>query len=77
MAELDVVSVDIDAVGTLTPSFADEFLGSLLDEMGKSEFTRRIHLKCKNTAWKALINKVLAHRLAIAQQAKASAASKR
>ena len=54
--------IDLSGVEAISPSFADEFFGGMFEELGESEFRRRVRIRCPSTPWRALIQKVLAKR---------------
>ncbi|MBV6804047.1 STAS-like domain-containing protein [Xanthomonas campestris pv. lawsoniae] len=55
--------VDMDGV-VLTPSFADEFLGVLLVEIGEAAFRRRIKIVNVSATSRPLLQQVLSRRAA-------------
>jgi len=57
----DAVTVDLQDV-VLTPSFADEFLGVLLVELGEEAFRRRIRIVNVGATSRSLLKQVLNHR---------------
>lgn len=61
--------VDMDGVGAITPSFADELLGRLLLEVGETTFRARIKLRTSDATVRLLVNRVLAQRAAEARGA--------
>lgn len=56
-----VLVVDFDGV-LLTPSFADEFLGVLLAELGDAEFRRTVRIENLSPSSQALLQVVLRRR---------------
>ncbi|MCU1010594.1 DUF4325 domain-containing protein [Stenotrophomonas maltophilia] len=61
LALSDTVVVDLQDV-VLTPSFADEFLGLLLVELGESDFRRRIKIVNVGATSRPLLRQVLSQR---------------
>lgn len=61
LARVDQVEVDLDGV-LLTPSFADEFLGVLLAEIGEVAFRRRVRILNVPDTARSLLRQVLARR---------------
>lgn len=59
--------VDMDGVGAVTPSFADELLGRLLLEVGEAVFRARLRLRTSDATVRLLVNRVLAQRAAEAR----------
>lgn len=58
------VLVDMDGVGAITPSFADELLGRLLLEVGPAQFRSALRLQAADETVRLLVNRVLAQRAA-------------
>lgn len=54
--------VEIDPAEALSPSFADEFFGILVDRLGRERFASRVRVHCSQETWRVLISKVLSHR---------------
>lgn len=61
LAEGHAVKVDFDGV-VLTPSFADEFLGVLIVELGEEHFKRAVRLVNVPPQARALLQQILARR---------------
>lgn len=61
MDESDIVEVDMSHV-VLTPSFADEFLGVLLVEVGEAKFRRAIRIVNVSHTSRPLLQAVLHRR---------------
>lgn len=57
------VDLDLDKV-SMTPSFADEFVGKLAAQLGAIEFRTRLVLRNASPAMKLLIVQVVSKRLA-------------
>ncbi|WP_429000284.1 STAS-like domain-containing protein [Stenotrophomonas rhizophila] len=57
------ITVDLEGV-VLTPSFADEFLGVLLVELGEPEFRKALRIVNVEGASRTLLQQVLARRAA-------------
>ncbi len=58
----DQVIVDLSDV-VLTPSFADEFLGVLVSELGAEQFRRTVQVINVSTGSRALLNTIFSRRL--------------
>lgn len=56
------VRVNLDLLGASSPSFIDEFLGLLADELGREEFRSRLELTSTSSSTKALVNRILSER---------------
>lgn len=61
------VTMNLDGVQSLTPSFVDECFGKLLVEMGEDKFRTKLVLQGGSPAVRTLLNKVLRIRLAEAR----------
>lgn len=63
LSHVDEVVVDLADI-ILTPSFADEFLGVLLAELGEQRFRRAIHIENVSATSRPLLRAVLGRRAA-------------
>lgn len=63
LARVDRVVVDMTDI-VLTPSFADEFLGVLLVELGEDKFRRSVDIVNLSSAARLLLRTVLGRRAA-------------
>lgn len=61
LSSVSVIEIDLDGI-VLTPSFADELLGGLMEELGPAEFRRRIRLLNVPGSARPLIRNVLNER---------------
>ncbi|MBI5709774.1 MAG: STAS-like domain-containing protein [Candidatus Eisenbacteria bacterium] len=57
-----VLEVSLERVEAVSPSFADEFFGGLMEELGRDEFLRRIRVGNASEEIRLLIRKVVSHR---------------
>lgn len=63
LSQVDEVVVDLEGI-ILTPSFADEFLGVLLAELGEQKFRQAIHIENVSATSRSLLRAVLGRRAA-------------
>ncbi|HET6428018.1 MAG TPA: STAS-like domain-containing protein [Phycisphaerae bacterium] len=62
--EGDVLEVDFEGVGHMTPSFADECFGKLAVDVGRETIGTRLRLINANAPVRAVVNTVITNRLA-------------
>jgi len=65
------IELGFDGVEVLTPSFADEVFGKLLDELGEDRFRQTIRFSGGTSEVRTLVNQILRIRLAQLRQAHA------
>lgn len=58
------VVLDLEGAEAVSPSFADEFFGGLLEDLGTEEFRRRVQVRGMTPDVRVLLNRVLAYRSA-------------
>jgi len=63
LGEFDQVTVDMSGF-VLTPSFADEFLGVLLAELGEARFRQKVRIENVSDSARPLLQTVLQRRAA-------------
>jgi len=56
------IEVDLAGLSALTPSFADEFFGGLLERLGDHRFREQVRIRGANETCRVLIRAVLADR---------------
>jgi uncharacterized protein DUF4325 len=56
--------INWDGVSVIASSFADEFLGKLVQKLGKAEFERKIRLTNMEPLVKQLVEKAISERIA-------------
>jgi len=67
LARLDsgrAIEVDLSGLAALTPSFADEFFGGLLEGLGEGRFKDSVRIRGASETCRVLIRAVLADRRA-------------
>ena len=57
------IELSLGGIEAMTPSFADECFGRLLEELGEAEFRRAVRFRGADPTTKTLINQVLRIRL--------------
>src|SRR5438445_11613660 len=65
LSQLDnmrILHVDMSGIDALSPSFADEFFGGLLERLGGTGFRERVRVENHTEELRMLIRKVLGHR---------------
>ncbi|OWY73076.1 hypothetical protein B7486_01645 [cyanobacterium TDX16] len=63
LSPIEQLVIDLSGLSRMTPSFADECLGKLAEQLGGEKFRNQIRLRGAEGSTRILVNAVLAKRL--------------